>query len=380
MQTPYLKKSIIAAAALIASGVACADSGVSITGNIDVGLKSTTHTDNTKNKTEFTNNNTSTSLLYFQGFRDLNDGLRASFLLEADFNATQGNTLNTGVNGQAYTGTPFNGEQYVSLSGNFGDIKLGTPNSAGLTAGLTAQPFGTALGGGYAAAYGRFGTTGLAGVLFYDGNGGARLVRHEKTVMYTTPVFNGFKATLEYAFGNDNSATVTNNSNAGATASIQYNANGLNAIYMYSNEKAPSKGAAGPTSALGTAPTVTLPANTDVTWNMLSANYKFGDLTVMGGYSTTKHNAPVSLEDSASWNIAGKYAVSPKIEVLANYLVRDSKLAADADSTLIGLGLNYYFDKQTNLYVRYEGIRFVATGTTPAQDQDIWALGLRYQF
>jgi len=174
--------------------------------------------------------------------------------------------------------------------------------------------------------------------------------------------------------------TVTNNSNANTSASLQYSGGPLNVVYAYSNEKAPSKGAAGATSALGTAPGVTLPANTDVTWNLLAANYKFGDFTLMGGYTTTKHNAPVVLEDSESWNIAGKYSVTPSLELAGNYLFRDSKLPANADSTLYGLGLNYFYDKQTNLYVRYEGIRFTATGATPAQDQDIWSIGLRYQF
>lgn len=380
MQTINLKKSLIALAALAATGLTFADSGVSLTGVIDVGLKATTNTDSSKNKTELINNNTTTSLLYFKGFRELGDGMTAYFLLESDFNAAQSSTLNTSANGQAFSGTPFNGEQYVAISGGFGDVKLGIPNSAALTAGLTAQPFGTALGSGYAGAFGRLGTAGFAGILNYDGGTSARIVRHEKSVVYTTPAFGGFKAGLEYAFGNDNSATITNNSNTNTTASLQYNNGALNAIYVYSNEKAGSKGAAGTTAALGTAPTVTLPVNTDVTWNMLAANYKFGDFTLLGGYTNTKHNAPIALEDSESWNIAAKYSINPKLEVMGNYLFRDSKLASNADATLYGLGLNYFYDKQTNLYVRYEGIRFAATGAIAAQDQDIWAIGLRYQF
>lgn len=380
MRVSRFHKTLIAFAVLALGGTASADSGVSITGNVDVGVKSTSHTDSTKNKTELTNNNASTSLVYLKGFRDMENGLKASFLLEADFNATQSSNQNASASGQAYSGTPFNGEQYVSLSGSFGDIKLGSPNSAGLTAGLMAQPFATALGGGWSPGFGRLGTATFAGYLNFDGGTSARLVRHEKTMMYTTPQFGGFKATAEYAFGNDNSTTPTNNSNTNATVSLQYSKDALNAIYVYSNEKAPNNGAAGATTAIGTTPPVVLPAGTDVTWNILAANYKMSDLTIMGGLTSTKHNAPVVLEDSSSWNIAAKYSLSPKVELLGNYLVRTSNIAGTPNATLIGLGANYSLDTSTSLYARYEGQSFTAAGTTPSQNQNIWAAGVRYQF
>ena len=216
----------------------------------------------------------------------------------------------------------------------------------------------------------------------FDGNTTGRIIRHEKTAMYTTPVFSGFKATVEYAAANDNStSTVANNTNGYTGFSLQYNVGPLNAIYSYSNEKAGSNPAAGATSAIGTAPAAVLAANTDVTWNMLAANYKFGNATIMGGYTTTKHNgAAVAAEDSKSWNIAGKYMVTPEIELLANYLVRDTQLTTAADAKLLGLGVNYYLNTATNLYVRYEGIKFDAFGSTAEQTQNVWAAGIRFQF
>jgi predicted porin len=380
MYVSKLNKTLIAFAVLALGGAASADSGVSITGNVDVGVKSTSNTDSTKNKTELTNNNVSTSLVYLKGFRDMGEGLKASFLLEADFNATQSSSQNASASGQGWTGTPFNGEQYLSLAGNFGDLKLGSPNSAGLTAGLMAQPFGTALGGGWSGAFGRLGTATFAGYLNFDGGTSARIVRHEKTMMYTTPDFGGFKATAEYAFGNDNSTTPTSNSNTNTTVSLQYGKNDLNAIYAYSNEKAPSNGAAGATAAIGTTPPVVLPAGTDVTWNILAASYKMNALTIMGGLTSTKHNASVALEDSSSWNIAAKYSVGAKVDLLGNYLVRTSNITGTPNATLVGLGVNYNLDTQTSLYARYEGLSFTAVGATASQNQNIWAGGIRYQF
>ena len=385
MQIRKLNKTLIALAALTVVGAASAQTtlaGVTLSGNIDVGYKSLTNTDSTKNKAEFINNNTSTSLVYFKGAKEVAKDLTASFLLELDFNPSQSSTLNSGASSNAYNGTPFNGEQWVALTGRFGDIKLGSPNSAALTAGTTAQPYGTALGGGYSGAWGRMGTASISGINQFDGNTTGRIIRHEKTAMYTTPVFSGFKATVEYAAANDNStSTVANNTNGYTGFSLQYNVGPLNAIYSYSNEKAGSNPAAGATSAIGTAPAAVLAANTDVTWNMLAANYKFGNATIMGGYTTTKHNgAAVAAEDSKSWNIAGKYMVTPEIELLANYLVRDTQLTTAADAKLLGLGVNYYLNTATNLYVRYEGIKFDAFGSTAEQTQNVWAAGIRFQF
>jgi predicted porin len=226
------------------------------------------------------------------------------------------------------------------------------------------------------------GTAAFSGINSFDGGATGRIIRHEKSMMYISPVVSGFKATVEYAFGNDNATTANsfNNSNTNTGFSLQYNAGPVNAVYYYGNEKAGTNGAAGATTALGTAPAVVLPAGTDITWTMLAGNYNLGALTVMGGYTTTKHNAATALEDSSSWNIAAKYVLNPTWEFTGNYLVRDTNLASTYDATLIGLGANYNLDKQTNLYGRYEGIKFDNNSAKASYDQSIWAFGLRYQF
>ena len=381
MQIRTVKKSLIALAAMAAAGASFADAGVSLSGIIDMGLKKTSNSDATKNKTEFVQNNTSTSLLYFKGFKDLPNGMRASFLLESDFNPAQGSTANGSASSNAFTGTPFNGEQYLALTGAFGDLKLGSPNSAMLTADTTATPFGTQLGSAYNGNFGRLGTTTMSGVNQYDGNATGRVIRHEKTAYYTTPDFSGFKLGLEIAMANNNSTSIANNTNGERVVSLQYNAGPVNAIFVHATESAGSNGAAGPAANFAAASTVvSLPAGTDVTWNFLAANYKFGDATIMGGYSTTKQNSTPALEDSKSWNIAGKYSVTPQIELVGNYLVRNTNLTTAADAKLIAVGVNYLFDASTNLYARFEGQRFDAFGTTASAKQNIYAFGARYQF
>lgn len=170
-----------------ANTAASTPSGISLTGNIDVGLRATTNTDGTKNKSELINNNASTSLIFFKGNKVLSDNLNTSFLLELDFNATQSSTTNGAAASNAFTGTPFTGEQYVALSGGFGDIKLGSPNASGLSAAVTAQPFSTNLGSGFSGTFGRLGTASVSGINQFIGALSGRIIRHEKTVMYTTP-------------------------------------------------------------------------------------------------------------------------------------------------------------------------------------------------
>jgi len=350
-------------------------------GLVDVGAKITSNSNSALNKSEIINNNSGTSALFLDAARNIGAETKASIHFELDINPASSSSLSGANNNtQAYSGTPFQGEQYVSLTGRFGDVKLGTPNSAAFVASQVSEPLSTQLGSGYSVVFGRLGTAAISGMNQVDGNGAGRILRHEKSIIYTSPAYNGLKGSVEYAFGNDNSATVTSDSNTNTAISVQYSQGSLNAIYVFNNEKAGSNGASGPAATFGTTPIVSLPVNTDISWNMASANYNFGTYTLYAGLTTTKHNAPVPLEDSSSWNVAGKYALNPDIDLMANYLVRSTKLANTSNATLIGLGMNYYLDKQTNLYGRYENQSFDANGTAKSTSQSIWAFGIRYLF
>ncbi|MEX8519549.1 MAG: porin [Leptothrix sp. (in: b-proteobacteria)] len=374
-----MKKSLIALAVLASAG-AYAQSSVSLTGTIDAGMKRAIDQNPTKSFTGLTNNNTATSLLYFKGTEDMGFA-KAGFLLELDFNPVSGSTANTAPGASTvYNGTPFNGEQFVSLAGAFGEVKLGQPNAAALTAGTTAQPFGTALGGGYSGGFGRLGTAGSDGILNYVGNGSARIVRHEKTTQYSTPSFAGVKATLEYAVQNDSAAGPSaSNTNRYTSIAVAYNQGPVNAILVS------AKAAAGAQAAEGTtAPNVTVAAanalavNTSVTTNMLAANYNFGPVIAYAGFTTTK-NSVSTTEDSRSMNLAVKVPVTGSIDLMANYLKRDSKLAANADAKLLGLGVDYKLSARTTVYARYEGLD-TNTNDGASGELKTTALGLKHTF
>jgi len=153
-----MKKTLVA---LAAASAVSAFAQFSITGNVDVGYRAVNVDMNSQSKySGILNNNASTTAFFFQGKEDLGGGLTASFMAELDWNpvtSTSANQSSTSVQlSQVYTGTPFNGEQFLALSGGFGTVKFGAPNSPMLSVIGDSNPFGTAFGGGFSGTFGRF--------------------------------------------------------------------------------------------------------------------------------------------------------------------------------------------------------------------------------
>ena len=393
-----MKKTLIALAALAATSV-FAQSSVSIVGFVDTGFKNTSGDVAAAKKSELAINGTGTTAIHFRGVEDLGGGMKALFQAEIDWNPTQSSTLNGGTTAptpsQYYSGTPFNGEQFIGLSGGFGSVKLGTPNSAALETNAVAQPFGTALGGGYSSTVARMGVNGYGINQFVGGSTSSnRVIRHEKTARYDTPEFSGFKASVEYAFGNNNAPLATGNTGSAADSNkyqaigLKYNNGPLNV--MFSNTKASNTGAfaaAGSVAAVGTVVTNVLLAGETVTHNFLAANYTFGPATVYAGYTTSKNNAAATAanstkENASSLNIAGKYVISSTISLMANYVRVNDKNPLNADANIFGLGADYRLSARTALYARYEGFKKLATAAagSTSVNQNVYMLGVNHSF
>ncbi|OBS29687.1 hypothetical protein A9O67_10340 [Tepidimonas fonticaldi] len=104
-----MKKTLIALAVLAASGAAMAQSSVTLYGVADMVL----HKDKNAS-TKLTSGGVSTSRWGIKGEEDLGGGLKAGFLYE------QAIALDNGA-----AGPGFDRQTYLSLSGGFGEIKLG---------------------------------------------------------------------------------------------------------------------------------------------------------------------------------------------------------------------------------------------------------------
>ena len=394
---------------------AFAQTTVTLTGVGDAGYRNLNYSISTqKNATYITNNNASTSAFFFTVQEDLGGGLKARAFGEADWavvkpSLANGSTTNNGV---WYTGGFFNGEQYVNIeSADLGDLKIGTPNSPALTAGTTAQPFGTGLGGGYSDTFGRLGSGAGTGISGYLGNATtSRIIRNERALGSSTPVVSGFKGQIEYTFQNGNGKAQASSANADGTnyasnnngflgLAINYNNGPLNAIAYQGQITAGANAAATAysVSAAGTA-AGQLGPNQNIKYTMFAANYNVGASTFYGGLTTTKTSNTTAAatnvyEDSKSSNFAYKYVMG-QFDLMANYLVRTSNLTADSGFTpfgisrLTGIGANYNLSKTTNLYVRYEKQSNVATNGQAADgsvanvfgDVKITAVGMRVNF
>ena len=206
-----MKKSLVALAALAVAGVASAQSSVTLFGVVDASVSSYSNksdlaipsltnpflVDSIKVKrTVLANSGYNSSRLGFRGTEDLGGGLAASFWLEAPISNDDGQQ---GV-------ATFARRSTVSLSGGFGEIRLGrdyTPtfwndtvfdpfgtNGVGTNLISTANSgFGTWLGGG---------TTSVPGITNVTGS---NYVRASNSIGYFLPPnLGGFYGQVMYAF------------------------------------------------------------------------------------------------------------------------------------------------------------------------------------
>jgi len=398
-----MKKSLIALAALAATA-SFAQSSVQIDGIFDAGFQAIDYKGNKVNG--IAGNGSSTSQINFRGTEDLGGGLKANFRVETDWN-TVSNNANTGVASSLSAGTPGNGatapvptsnqknsaagtfgngEIRVGLSGNFGAVNLGAVNYNSLNTYLTGQPFGTAIGSGFRA-------------IFINDAQAVSSVRAENALMYVTPSFNGFNASLYYSGKQSkaNSVAATSKSNTGLNSQQSMFSTSLGAYDQQGTTEVGVNYANGPFAAsfsslkndfggiyTGNATTQT---NLDYTQtvNTLGANYAFGDAKVFILNQTNKTSgAPATAVDNNTTSVSGTYTLGATV-LMAQY--GELKNIAGKKSKMSSLGADYNLSKRTALYARYESIDDVAGAIAAAASIDgtgtkrtLTAVGVRAAF
>jgi len=143
-----MKKTLIAAAVMAASGVAFAASNVTLYGVIDGGLlvSKAKHADT---KVQMSTGFNSGSRWGIKGVEDLGNGYAVGFQLEQGFNIDDGMT-NTGWTTKDGEEGSFNRESRLYITGSFGSLSLGRFGTLASGAGsqqiLTGWQFGTSYG------------------------------------------------------------------------------------------------------------------------------------------------------------------------------------------------------------------------------------------
>ncbi|MDO8990432.1 MAG: porin, partial [Sideroxyarcus sp.] len=313
------KKIIALAVAGLMSGAAFAQTNVTVSGLLDVGAFNAKGTFTGTGFSASNNagyNGAGTSNITFRAQEDLGGGMNAGVLVESD------------IRGGA-TALLGSFQKYVWVGGSFGQVSLGQRTNFSTTTATTAQPFGTAMGGGYSTAFGRlrgFGY-GATGVLTADGStatlSGNRDVRADGSIRYDTPNFQGFTAGLSYKPKNAG-ATETTASTGHMNLGLNYGVGPMKVSYAYVKISNTNLGAAafGRFNATTGAPEVVAAVaayDGNTKHNLLGANYNFGPATVYAGYTTSKADTTTAAGnefDSRSWNLGLKYAVTGNVDVL----------------------------------------------------------------
>jgi predicted porin len=227
-----MKKFAFALATLTTTGVAIAQSNVTLWGVMDA---SVTHgTGSVSSKTQLTNSGLSSSQLGFRGVEDLGGGLKAGFWLESSIVNDDGRGSATNTNNQASggplaginggQGLTFNRRSTVSVGGDWGEIRLGRDYAPHYWSTALYDPFGN-LGVGLS-------QTLLSMVTLGQGGTGGPSVRGSNSIQYLyNHGFNqmasvggsGLHASAMYQLGENSSGTATSRDGNGWSVRVGYN-------------------------------------------------------------------------------------------------------------------------------------------------------------
>lgn len=331
-----MKKSLIALAVLAASGASFAQSSVTVFGTFDPSVanaKTTYGNGNSVTQQTVRNNSQGTSQITFKGVEDLGGGLKASFLLENDFDTAKDATSNISSKG---------GEQYLAIEGGFGKIAAGAPNTPTLTAQAAANPFSTKIGGGF-------------GVM------NSSHVRNNNTVMYSTPVFSGFSAAAAYSFKTKTDA----NPSTAIAAVADITDIGLN----YAN---------GPLAAgVAMYKVAGLAGAADNKETNAYATYDFGVAKLGAGYYTEKTGTTV---DSQAYNLSAAVPLNANLSLLGNVGKKNDKVAANLDRSINAIGLKYTLSTRTSVYARLVNEKNDNVASNAAAKVQTTLVGVQHNF
>lgn len=362
-----MKKSLIALAAVAASGAAMAQSSVTLYGVVDT---SVAYVKGNESVSGLLNSGAATSRLGFRGVEDLGNGLKAEFVLEGEVQPDDGTA----------GGFNFKRQSTVGLAGEFGQVRLGRA----LTASYNAV-----------SRYDVFGTVGLGSTLAWSGSQTGYQNRSNNMISYISPKFAGFGVGIDYGFGEKTKNRDSRYVGIGAT----YDNGPLSIGLGYDQSNNVEMEAASTTYSVdpvtNTIVETITPAEQDdlKTWQ-LGASYDFAVVKLAGFYKETKYKDSVSGANDGklkSWNLGVSAPVGAAGVVKAAYNnYKDSDSSAKAQQ--FSLGYVHSLSKRTALYGTYAYLKnkngadltlngaFSAAGLKDGKKQQGIQVGVRHAF
>jgi predicted porin len=343
-----MKKSLIALAVLAAAGAASAQSSVTLFGIVDATIThGRANGAGNANKTALANSGYNSSRLGFRGTEDLGGGMAASFWLEGSLGNDDGSagqripvTNSTGLNApNDGAGLVFNRRSTVSLSGGWGEVRLGrdyTPTFWNLT---IFDPFGTNGVGTTLTSAGPgtgLGRPGAAGGVNTFAPFGTRnvLVRASNDIGYFLPAnLGGIYGQANIWLGEQNQTGIgTESDGQGWGVRVGYGAGPFNVAVAYAKTRYDQR-----TSVNGDY----------TTWN-IGGQWDFGMAKLMAQYARDEKEIAV---DGRGWLIGALVPVGAG-EIRASYSTYKIDFGAGSDprTNQFALGYVHNLSKRTALY------------------------------
>lgn len=357
-----MKKIFLSTALLVASGLAAAQSSVTLFGIVDATLQH--GSGSVAKRTQLGSGGNSSSRIGFRGVEDLGGGMSASFWLEAAVLADSGAGGPTSTNNQP-SGTPaslggaqgltFARRSTVSLAGGWGELRLG-------------RDFSTHY---YRYVYDPYGNNGVGASQTFVGAPTTQINRVSNQIAYHLPKnLGGIYGLVEYHLGE-------NASNAGATKD---DGNGGGVRLGWSKGPFDISMTHARTSYASTA------TIGDITSSTIGARYDFNAFSVMGQYVRDKVDTIAGLTGRGG-NVAGIWRVGAG-EVKAMWSQYGTTAAGQPEAKKLSLGYVHNLSKRTAVYGHYARVRNSGGATTALngsitganQSSSGFDLGVRHSF
>ena len=319
-----MKKSLLALAAMTAfTGVAYAQSSVTLFGGIDLNVRSQKNGDAGTRKS-LSQDGTYSSRIGFRGVEDLGGGLRAGFWIEGAMNP------DTGTPG----GQTWQRRTTISLLGGFGELRLGRDYTPSFWNHTVFDPFGTN------------GVGSALNLATVAGSAATTQVRANNTIGYFLPSgMGGLYGQFQVAAGE---AVVGNKYMGGR---IGYAAGPFNVAFAYAK------------TDLGTS---------DLKAMNVGASWAIGALTLYGQY----HNYDYAASTQKNYLLGASYSMGA-----GTFKATYGKASDFRSASQIAVGYVHDLSKRTSLYGTFAtldndaGSSFTTSGSGPAFTAPMIAAG-----
>jgi len=314
-----MKKLFLMAMVIASTGLAQAQSNVTLYGTLDASVYSI------NNSSGLVDSSMTSSLWGIKATEDVGNGTKAVANIEGDLQTNNGGMNQNGL---------FRRAAYVGLANNqLGEIDLGLKINPMISAANSILPlagnsvnFTTEIALGYAD--------------FFNKN----------AVTYSSPKIAGTTATVQFGLGNQTSADGTDIASGSVTAFnlIYSGINNLNVIV------------AGQERHNGGAANVSANSNSPGKLTYLAgANYKLGNLSVGAGYVSNKTDTGTAVGNVNAEMVGVGYQLTPVVLLGANYV------RTNDNSSLTNVQAHYSFSKRTEVYAQLGYAQNGATTSNP---------------